>query len=69
MLKGATIATGGYDAVKDIADPSSFKKLDTLGKVSNISNIVSGGLEGAGLALEATGVGAPLGALIQGAGS
>lgn len=68
LLKGATIATGGYDAVKDIVDPKSFKNMDTAGKVSNIANVVSGGLEGAGLALEATGVGAPLGALIQGAG-
>jgi hypothetical protein len=68
LLKGATIATGGYDAVKDIVDPKSFSKLDTADKVSNVANVISGGLETAGLGLEATGVGAPLGALIQGAG-
>lgn len=68
LLKGATILTGGYDAVKDIADPKSFNKMNTADKVSNVANIISGGLETAGLGLEATGVGAPIGALIQGIG-
>ena len=67
-LKGATILTGGYDAVKDIADPKSFGKLDTGDKVSNIAGIVSGGLETAGLAATATGLGAPVGAVLEGLG-
>ena len=67
-LKGATILTGGYDAVKDIADPKSFSKLDPGQKVSNIAGIVSGGLETAGLAATATGLGAPVGAVLEGLG-
>lgn len=68
LLKGATIATGGYDAIKDIADPKSFKKLDKLGKVSNIAGIVTGGLETAGLAADATGIGAVVGVPLQALG-
>lgn len=67
-LKGATILTGGYDAVKDIADPKSFGKLDTADKVSNVANVISGGLESAGLAIGATGVGLPLAGVVEGLG-
>ena len=53
-LRGATILTGGYDLIKDIAGPKgSFNNLGGKGvsadKVSNIAGIVSGGLETAGL--------------------
>ncbi len=67
-LKGATILTGGYDAVKDIADPKSFGKLNAFDKVSNIANVVSGGLETAGLGIASTGIGLPLAGLVEGAG-
>lgn len=68
LLKGATIATGAYDAIKDIADPKSFHKLDKLGTVSNIAGIVTGGLETAGLAADATGIGAVVGVPLQALG-
>lgn len=67
-LKGATILTGGYDAIKDIADPKSFKDLDTAGKISNVAGIVSGGLEAVGVGLDATGVGLGVGSALIGAG-
>ena len=71
-LKGATILTGGYDLVKDIADPKSFSNLGGKGfsadKVSNVAGIASGGLETLGLAIGATGIGLPLAGLIEGAG-
>lgn len=68
LLKGATIATGAYDAIKDIANPKSFQKLDKLGKVSNVAGVITGGLETAGLAADATGVGAVVGVPLQALG-
>ncbi len=72
-LKGATILTGGYDLGKDIfGGKGSFSQLGgkgfTADKVSNVANIASGGLEAAGLALDATGVGAVAGVPLQALG-
>jgi len=73
-LRGATILTGGYDLIKDIAGPKgSFNNLGGKGvsadKVSNIAGIVSGGLETAGVGIAATGIGLPVAGAVEVAGA
>ena len=68
-LKGATIVTGAYDAIKDVTgSKGSFSNMNVADKVSNISGIVSGALESAGVGIAATGVGLPVAGAVEVAG-
>ena len=64
-MKGLAVLGGGIDLVKDISEKAgTFGKLGTSEKINNVSTIATGmaaGLEGAGAALDATGVGAAIG--------
>jgi hypothetical protein len=58
------VGMGALDGIEDISSGKIVGN-NTAEKVSNVAGIASGVLEGAGLALDATGVGAPVGVALN----
>tara|TARA_R100000805_G_scaffold18844_1_gene25316 strand:- start:3267 stop:4784 length:1518 start_codon:yes stop_codon:yes gene_type:complete len=74
-LQGLNVLGGAVDAGEDIAK-GGIAGDNTASKVSNVAGTISGGLEGAGLAMEAAGagldstvLGAPVGLVLNGLGA
>ena len=59
-----SVGLGALDAVEDLS-AGKIVGNNTAEKVSNVAGMASGALEGAGLALDATGVGAPVGVALN----
>ena len=59
-----SVGLGALDAVEDIS-AGKIVGNNAAERVSNVAGMASGALEGAGLALDATGVGAPLGVALN----